>query len=95
MNSGQPAVLGWVGHERQWRGGGEEMGSRQGDIERLYTTTSWEEASQIIDQYGITYIVVGNLERSTYNLRDQKFIRNLVPVFQQGSITVYHTGIQQ
>jgi uncharacterized membrane protein len=24
--SGQPNVLGWPGHESQWRGGGEEMG---------------------------------------------------------------------
>ncbi len=94
MNSGQPAVLGWIGHERQWRGGGEEIGSRQGDLERLYTTTSWEETSQIIDQYGITYIVVGNLERTTYNLHENKFIRNLVPIFEQGSVIIYHTGIQ-
>ena len=27
-HSGQPTVLGWVGHEHQWRGGFDEMGSR-------------------------------------------------------------------
>jgi uncharacterized membrane protein len=93
MNSGQPAVLGWIGHEGQWRGGDEEMGSRQADIERLYQTTSWQDASRIIDQYGITYIVVGNLERSTYDLYEEKFTRYLAPIFQQGSITIYHTGL--
>ncbi|MBN2044857.1 MAG: hypothetical protein JW757_07550 [Anaerolineales bacterium] len=93
MNSGQPAVLGWVGHEGQWRGGDEEMGSRQLDIERLYQTASWQDASRIIDEYKITYIVVGNLERSTYALDEDKFTRNLPAVFQQGSITIYHTGV--
>jgi uncharacterized membrane protein len=93
MNTGQPAVLGWIQHENQWRGGMAEIGSRQADIERLYTTGSWEEARQIIQQYGIVYIVVGNLERSTYNLYEDKFIRNLEPAFQQGGVTIYYTGI--
>ena len=93
MNTGQPAVLGWIGHESQWRGGMDEVGSRQADIERLYTTGSWEEARQIIEQYGIVYIVVGNLERSTYNLYGDKFIRNLEPAFQQGAVTIYYTGL--
>jgi len=34
--SGQPNVLGWPGHESQWRGGSAEMGSRQPDIELIY-----------------------------------------------------------
>ena len=93
MNSGQPALLGWVGHEGQWRGGNEEMGSRQSDIERLYRTPSWQETSQLIDQYQIVYIVLGNLERTTYTVYEEKFIQNLTPVFQQGGVTIYHTGL--
>ena len=89
MNSGQPALLGWVGHEGQWRGGGEEMGTRKDDIARLYTAGNWQEAVQVIDQYEIVYIVVGNLERTTYDVYEDKFIRNLTPVFQQGSVTIY------
>ena len=38
--SGQPTVLGWVGHELQWRGSLTEVGSRQADIQTLYTTRS-------------------------------------------------------
>ena len=34
--SGYPTVLGWPGHELQWRGGGEEIGSRENDIQQLY-----------------------------------------------------------
>ena len=46
--TGLPTVLGWPGHESQWRGGVEEMGTRQNDIARLYSSPSWEEARTII-----------------------------------------------
>jgi uncharacterized membrane protein len=97
-HSGQPTVLGWVGHEHQWRGGLEEMGSREGDIARLYCAANWPEAQSIIDLYGIRYIVIGNLERSTYaasspicpsGLSEGKFERYLETAFQQGSVTIY------
>jgi YYY domain-containing protein len=93
MNSGQPALLGWVGHEGQWRGGGEEMGTRQDDIALLYSSGNWQEAFQIIEQYRIVYVVVGNLERTTYDVDEDKFIRNLIPVFQQGSVTIYQVQV--
>ena len=89
MNSGQPALLGWTGHEGQWRGGGEEMGTRKDDIARLYATELWQEAAQIIEQYQVVYIVVGNLERTTYNVYEDKFSLNLTPAFQQGAVTIY------
>ncbi len=89
MNSGQPALLGWIGHEGQWRGGGEEMGTRQDDIARLYNASNWWEAAQVIEQYKIVYIVVGNLERSTYQVDEDKFSQNLTLVFQQGSVAIY------
>jgi uncharacterized membrane protein len=94
--SGQPTVLGWPGHESQWRGGSKEMGSRQADIQRLYCSRDWGEAKAILDQYGIRYIFIGTLERTTYTaetcgtgLYEAKFAQNLSPVFQQGDIIIY------
>lgn len=97
-HSGQPTVLGWVGHEHQWRGGYDEVGSREGDLQRLYCVPNWVETKIIIDQYNIRYIVLGNLERTTYaagtsncpsGFREGKFQRYLEPVFQQGDVTIY------
>ena len=34
-HTGLPTVLGWPGHEGQWRGGYLEQGSRQDDIRQL------------------------------------------------------------
>ncbi len=92
MHSGQPALLGWVGHEGQWRGGMDEVGNRQADIALLYTTGLWDEAAYIIKLYHIRYVVVGNLEHSTYQVFEDKFYRHLTPVFQQGSITIFETS---
>jgi len=86
--TGLPTVLGWPGHEGQWRDGSLQ-GSRQQDIETLYTSPDWTTTQNIINRYNIRYIVVGNLERTQYRVNDEKFARFLKPVFQQGSITVY------
>ncbi len=89
--SGQPAVLGWPGHEGQWRGGYEEVGSREPDIRTLYETADWGTALEIIRRYDIRYIYIGSLERSTYSLNVEKFEQNLSPGFQQGAVTVFVT----
>ena len=87
--SGQPNVIGWPGHEGQWRGGYTEVGSRPEDMRALYETRIWDEARAILDKYDITYVYVGNLERNTYNLFEEKFRTNLPVVYEQGSVTIY------
>jgi uncharacterized membrane protein len=87
--SGQPGVLGWVGHEFQWRGGGEEVGSRQEDIAQLYATNDWDTARQILDKYDIRYVYIGPRERSSYNVNQSKFERTLQPAFEQGEVVVF------
>jgi len=86
--TGLPTVLGWGNHEGQWRDQALQ-GTRQGDIETLYTTSDWVTTQEIIDRYNIRYIFVGNLERSSYQVNEEKFNRFLRPGFQQGSVTVY------
>ncbi|MBN2119417.1 MAG: hypothetical protein JW730_22790 [Anaerolineales bacterium] len=86
--TGLPTVLGWENHEGQWRDQALQ-GSRQVDIETLYTTNDWITTQEIIDRYHIRYIYIGNLERSSYRVNEEKFNRFLKPVFQQGSVIVY------
>jgi uncharacterized membrane protein len=87
--TGLQNVLGWPGHESQWRGGAEPQGTRNDDIMRLYTTTQWDEAQAVIDLYNIRYIFVGSTEYATMPVREEKFRTNLIVIFQQGSVTVY------
>ncbi|GAB4499228.1 MAG: DUF2298 domain-containing protein [Anaerolineales bacterium] len=87
--TGYPTVLGWPGHESQWRGGNELHGTRQEDISLLYTTVRWEEARTIIEKYNIRYIFIGNLERASMRVNEEKFALYLKPIFQQGSTIIY------
>jgi uncharacterized membrane protein len=88
-HSGQPTLLGWQGHEWQWRGGAEELGSRAGDLEILYQSTNWDEAAAICARYNIRYIYIGPVERLNYRISEAKFNANLPVVFQNSAVTIY------
>ena len=87
--SGQPAVLGWPGHESQWRGGAALFINRQADIKKLYEAQDWATAEQIIARYQIRYVAIGQLERKTYALREAKFRYHLLPIFKEGEVVIY------
>ncbi len=65
MASGRPAVLGWSGHQHQWRGSQAlgMLGERQGDIEALYGPINDERARQLLNEYRVDYAVIGVTER--------------------------------
>jgi YYY domain-containing protein len=87
--TGLPTVLNWPDHESQWGRTGADFGTRQDDIKRLYTVPSWSTALTIINQYNIRYIYIGDLERSTYQVQEDKFRAHLIQVFHQGNVTIY------
>ena len=87
--SGMPTVLGWIGHEAQWRGGYAEMGNRQEDIRVLYSTRDWDEARAVLDKYNIAYVYVGDLEARTYALDETKFAEHLTLGFDSANARVY------
>lgn len=89
MLTGLQTVLGWPGHEAQWRGSYDPQGSRRDDIQLLYTTSSWEEAQAIIQKYNIRYIYIGVLERTSMSVNEEKFFLYLRPIFQQGNTVIY------
>jgi uncharacterized membrane protein len=87
--SGLPTVIGWPGHESQWRGGEAEKGTREPDIALLYKARQWDQASQILAKYHIRYVYLGALERSTYSANNSLFQKYLEPVFHNASVTIY------
>ncbi len=86
--TGMPTVLGWPGHEGQWRDGALQ-GSRDQDIAALYSTSDWVTMQDIIKRYDIRYVVVGSLERAQYRVSDEKFDAFLKLIYRQGSIAIY------
>jgi len=65
--SGAAAVLGWSGHEVQWRGPLPELGSRTGEPGRVYRDAPVEAIRSVLDRYAVRYVVVGDLERDKYS----------------------------
>ncbi len=88
-HTGLQTVLGWPGHEAQWRGTFEPQGSRRDDILKLYSTSRWDEAQAIIERYNIRYIYIGILERVSMPVNEEKFALFLTPVFQEGNTIIY------
>jgi uncharacterized membrane protein len=89
--TGLPTILGWGNHEGQWHGSSFRglLDQRNEDLETLYTTPDWQATQSILDQYNVRYVVVGNLERTTYRVHEEKFNNFLNLVFQQGNVTIY------
>jgi uncharacterized membrane protein len=63
--------------------------TRSDDMACLYQTRNWDEASEILAQYDIRYVVVGTLEGRSYRVSETKFKTYLKPVFQSGNVVVY------
>ncbi|HLA44325.1 MAG TPA: DUF2298 domain-containing protein, partial [Aggregatilineales bacterium] len=105
MLTGIPNLLGWINHEGQWRGAsydevtevqrdanGAVIDSREIQMDRLYRTTDWETAEEVIRRYGIDYVMVGGAERSRYSdtlIALEKFAEHLTPVCQGIDATLY------
>jgi uncharacterized membrane protein len=90
-HTGLPTLLGWGGHEHQWRGNYEEPGRREPDIETLYTSVNPVEVLTLLDRYGISYVYVGPLERTHYPAPGlTKFAGLMDVVYDTGSVTIYH-----
>jgi uncharacterized membrane protein len=92
--TGLQTVMGWPNHERQWRGEkyAELAGTRESDVSEIYNTQSATLAQELLDEYNVTYIFVGSLERSAGFATPaglQKFDRFLTPVFRDGTVVIY------
>lgn len=87
-HSGLPNIMGWGWHQTQWRGDSEAFAGRQEDIRLLYEMPSWEKTSEILARYNVRYVVLGGLERRTYQVYEPKFA-NLPEIFRSGDTVVY------
>ncbi len=92
-NTGRPTLLGWANHQYQWRGSDTpEPPIRERAVEQIYTLPrqNWAETADLLNRYNVRYIIVGQLERTTYpNLQEEKFRARLPIVFENESVTIY------
>lgn len=65
--TGLPTLLGWEGHEQQWRGDIHLLALRHALIDRIYSTGSVERARRLIRSNGISLVYVGTCEHQVYS----------------------------
>jgi len=89
--TGLPTVLGWAGHELQWRGNYDEPGRRIPDIDTLYGSMDIEATKALIDKYNILFVFVGTLERQKYPAAAlNKFASFMDKVYEHpGGVMIY------
>lgn len=83
--TGIPAVLGMPFHEQMWRDNWTEIAQRKIDVQAIYEDPSRSLA--LMDRYGATYLYVGDLERSSYQISLPA--EGLVPVYDADGVTIY------
>ncbi len=98
MATGLPTVLGWIGHEDQWRGStklykDDATGvDRAADVARIYQTSDANSVLTLVDKYAISFVVVGPTEREQYSLTPMqvdKFDKVMSRVFDNGGTRIY------
>lgn len=92
VSTGFETVLGWGGHEFQWRGNGEEGDKRETDVSMIYKAVDPNQARTLLTKYRVDYVVVGGDEREKYSLNQtmvDKFGKIGQLVFEQGSMKIF------
>jgi hypothetical protein len=95
-STGRPTIIGWLGHERQWRNASvyAELDRRMSDVRTIFETTDAADARRLLARYDADYVVVGPRERNAYGIQGEaKFMEIGEPVFTDASpgqkLTVY------
>ena len=92
-------MLGWPWHQTQQRMAYDyTVRDRAAAVREIYNTTSLDRTKELLLQYEVKYIVVGELERIYYSqegirkfseLADAGFIE---PVFQNEGVLIYRSS---
>jgi YYY domain-containing protein len=93
--TGLPTVLGWEQHERHWRGWTEpgsdtETQMRRSDVNLVYQSDDVDQVKVVLEKYGVTFVYVGDLERSSYGEDvGAGFVSYMDVVFENDGVTIY------
>ena len=93
--TGRATVLGWEGHQKQWRGDDSAFAGRRHDVETIYQGTDGAETRHLLELYGVRWLVVGPRERHAYGDRVDERMEEwvaagwLTPAFSSDNVAIY------
>ena len=98
--TGRATVLGWEGHQKQWRGDDSAFAGRSHDVETIYQGTDGAETRRLLELYGVRWLVVGPRERDTYgdevDERMEEWVDEgwLEPAFSSHDVAIYEVIVK-
>ncbi|MGI9058786.1 MAG: DUF2298 domain-containing protein [Ktedonobacteraceae bacterium] len=95
--TGLPTIMGWVGHEYQWRvnwlnkgQNAVDFNSRGGDVISIYTDPHPAVVMNLLARYQAQYLYVGQLEQLKYPKADlHRFAAFMQVVYSANGVTIY------
>ena len=65
--TGLPTVMGWGGHEKNWRNNKQPIDERWNEVGSVYTSNNIDTVNEILEKYHVDYVYVGGVEMERYN----------------------------
>ncbi len=99
--TGLPTLMGWVGHEVQWRVNWvkhsqteqADFDSRQASIDTIYTNPDSSIVLTTLARYHVQYIYVGDFERNKYPKADLKRFKTFMHiVYNVDGVTIFQVN---
>lgn len=88
--TGLPTILGWPGHEVQWRGSDRFFRGREADVAEIYGGRDPVRLRELLARYRVRYVYFGELERAHYGPGAVEWLASqLRPVFRQGAVFIF------
>jgi len=95
--TGLPTLMGWAGHEYQWRVNwlnnpynAADFYRRGADINAIYTNTNPNMVLSLMNRYNAHYLYVGSLEKTTYPQANlNRFSGFMQTVYSANGVTIY------
>ncbi len=95
--TGLPTLMGWVGHEYQWRANWinaptnyAEFQRRGADVDTIYTNTQANTVLSVMNYYHAQYLYVGPLEYMKYHAANlHRFSTYMQVVYNTDGVTIY------
>ena len=99
--TGLPTIMGWAGHEYQWRvnwlndpNNAQDFNARLGDITTIYTSSDSAVVLRLLHHYDAKFIYVGPVEWATYGTMADlgRFARYLHIIYNTDGVVIYQVS---
>ena len=98
--TGRSTVIGWEGHERQWRGDDLAFAGRRQDVAAIYQSDDGREVTRLLHRYAVRWVILGPRELQSYGADTPARMarwtaeNRLTQAFSAGDLVIYEVQSQ-